>query len=94
MRIVPAVDAEIRHEIRDARALGLLISLVALEQKLEKKFKRGFSYRYIAKIADKVARRALIEADRTVRAVITATWQRGGLLPKETIDKMAPLQGT
>jgi hypothetical protein len=65
MRIVPAVEAELRREIRDARALDPLISVSALEQRLEKKFDRGFSYRYIAKLADKIARQALIEADRT-----------------------------
>jgi hypothetical protein len=65
MRIVPAVEAELRREIRDARALDPLISVSALEQRLEKKFKRGFSYRYIAKLADKIARQALVEADRT-----------------------------
>src|SRR3954469_11852673 len=65
MRIVPAVEAELRREIRDARALDPLISVSALEQRLEKKFNRGFSYRYIAKLADKIARQALIEADRT-----------------------------
>jgi hypothetical protein len=65
MRIVPAIEAELRREIRDARALDPLISVSALEQRLEKKFNRGFSYRYIAKLADKIARQALIEADRT-----------------------------
>src|SRR5580693_6360246 len=65
MRIVPAVEAELRREIRDARAIDPLISVSAFEQRLEKKFNRGFSYRYIAKLADKIARQALIEADRT-----------------------------
>jgi hypothetical protein len=65
MRIVPAIEAEIRREIRHARATDPLISVTALEQQLEKKFKRGFSYRYIAKLADKVGHQALIEADRT-----------------------------
>ena len=65
MRIVPAVEAELRREIRDARAFDPLISVSALEQRLEKKFNRGFSYRYIAKLADKTMRQAFIEADRT-----------------------------
>jgi hypothetical protein len=65
MKIVPAVEAELRREIRDARALDPLISVSELEQRLEKTFNRGFSYRYIAKLADKIARQALIEADRT-----------------------------
>jgi hypothetical protein len=65
MRIVPAVEAEFRREIRNARALVPLISVSTLEQRLDKKFNRGFSYRYIAKLADKIARQSLIEADRT-----------------------------
>jgi hypothetical protein len=65
MRIVPAVDAEIRREIRDARAVDPLISFAALEERLEKKLHRGFSYKYVAKLAGKVARQALVEADRT-----------------------------
>jgi hypothetical protein len=47
MRIVPAREAEIRREIRDARALDPLIGLAALEQRLEKRFKRGLSYKYV-----------------------------------------------
>lgn len=50
------------REIRDARAIDPLISVSALDQHLEKKFKRGFSYRYIT---DKIAGQALIEAGRT-----------------------------
>jgi hypothetical protein len=65
MRIVPAVEAEIRREIRDARTIDPLIGFAELEQRLEKKFKRSFSYRYIAKLADKIAPQAFIEADRT-----------------------------
>lgn len=65
MRVLPPVEQEIRRAIRDARAADPLISVGALELHLEKKFNRGFSYRYVAKLADKVARQALIEADRT-----------------------------
>ena len=35
-----------------------------LEKVLEKRFNRGFSRRYVAKLADKVARRALVNANR------------------------------
>lgn len=35
-----------------------------LEKSLEKRFNRGFSRRYIAKVADQVARRALVDIDR------------------------------
>ena len=65
MRIVPAIESEIRREIRDARAIDPLITVSALEERLEETFKRGFSYRYVAKLADKIARQSLIKADRT-----------------------------
>ena len=42
MRIVPAIEAELRREIRDARAIDPLISLYALEQRLEKKSNAAF----------------------------------------------------
>lgn len=65
MRIVPELDHKIRREIRDARAKDPLISVVALQQQLEKQFSRTFSRKYIAKLAMKVERQALQEADRT-----------------------------
>jgi hypothetical protein len=65
MRILPPVEEEMRRAIRDARAADPLISVSGLEQVLEKRFNRGFSRKYIAKLADKVLRQALIEADRT-----------------------------
>ena len=66
MRIVAAVEAEFRRIIRDARAKDPLISIA----NLEKHFNRGFSHRYVSKIADKVAREGLIEADRTQHGVL------------------------
>jgi hypothetical protein len=65
MRIVPEVDHKIRREIRDARAKDPLISVVDLQDQLEKQFNRTFSRKYIAKLAMKVERQALAEADRT-----------------------------
>jgi hypothetical protein len=65
MRILPAVEEEIRRVIRDARAKDPLISVAGLEAVLEKHFDRGFSHQYVSKVADKVAREALIVADRT-----------------------------
>jgi hypothetical protein len=65
MRIVPAVEAELRRVIRDARAKDPLISVANIKKELEERFQRGFSYQYVAKIADKVARESLVEADRT-----------------------------
>jgi len=65
MRIVPELDHKIRREIRDARAKDPLISVVDLQEQLEKQFNRTFSRKYIAKLAFKVERQALQEADRT-----------------------------
>jgi len=65
MRILPAVEAEFRRAIRDERARDPLISVMRLKEKLEEKFSRGFSHQYVSKIADKVAREAIVELDRT-----------------------------
>jgi hypothetical protein len=61
MRVLPPVE----EQIRDERAKDPLASVSKLEAALEKHFSRGFSYQYVSKIADKVAREGLIEADRT-----------------------------
>jgi len=65
MRILPAVEEEIRRVIRDERAKDPLITVGRLEKALEAHFNRGFAYNYVAKIADKVAREGLMEIDRT-----------------------------
>jgi hypothetical protein len=59
MRILPAVEEEIRRVIRDERAKDPLITVARLEAALEKHFNRGFSHQYVSKIADKVAREGL-----------------------------------
>jgi len=64
MRVLPAVEEEIRRVVRDARARDPLIKTAGLKAVLEKHFNRGFSHVYVAKIADKVAREGLIEIDR------------------------------
>jgi hypothetical protein len=64
MRVLPPVEEQIRRIIRDERAKDPLITCLGLEHALEKHFQRGFSYRYVAKLADKVARESLITADR------------------------------
>ena len=64
MRILPPVEEKIRRTIRDARVLDPLITVSGLQDALEKKLNRTFTRKYIAKLADKVARQALIEADR------------------------------
>jgi hypothetical protein len=63
MRILPPVEEEIRRVVRDERAKDPLISVARLEAALEKHFQRGFSHNYVSKIADKVAREGLIQAD-------------------------------
>ena len=65
MKVLPPVEEKLRRVIRDARAADPLITVSGLEHVLEKHFQRGFSRRYIAKLADKVHRAALVDADRT-----------------------------
>jgi hypothetical protein len=65
MRVLPPVEEEIRRIVRDARAKDPLITVSGLEKALEDHFQRGFSHQYVSKIADKVAREGLVEADRT-----------------------------
>jgi hypothetical protein len=65
MRVLPPVEEEIRRVVRDERAKDPLIAVAGLKNALEAHFKRGFSHQYVSKIADKVAREGLIEADRT-----------------------------
>jgi hypothetical protein len=65
MRILQELDYKLPREIRDARAKDPLISVVALQEQLEKQFNRTFSRRYVAKLAFKVERQAFVEADRT-----------------------------
>src|SRR5437762_3799050 len=54
-----------RRAIRDARAADPLVTVVGLQKVLENRFNRGFSRTYVKKLADKVHRQSLIEADRT-----------------------------
>lgn len=65
MRVLPPVEEAIRRIVRDEPAKDPLASVSKLEAALEKHFQRGFSHQYVSKIADKVAREGLIEADRT-----------------------------
>ena len=65
MRVVPEIEHKIKRAIRDGRAKDPLVSVVALQEQLEKKFNRTFSRAYIAKLATKVEGQALAEADRT-----------------------------
>lgn len=74
MRIIPEVEADLRRTIRDARAKDPLITSGRIKELLEKKYERGFSYQYIARLVEKVAREALIEVDRAqIEKRISAT---------------------
>jgi hypothetical protein len=64
MRTLAPVEEKIRRAIRDARAKGLLISIVALQETLERQFNRTFTREYLARLSDKVARQTLMEIDR------------------------------
>jgi len=57
--------ADSPHYPRRARARDPLITVSGLEHALEKHFQRGVSRQYVSKIADKVAREALVQSDRT-----------------------------
>jgi hypothetical protein len=64
MRILQPVEEQIRRIIRDERAKDPLITVSGLEHALEDHFQRGFSHQYVSKIADKVARESIVQADR------------------------------
>jgi hypothetical protein len=61
----PEVHDVVKREIRDARARDPLISQDGLIEHLSKRFNRSFDHRYVRKLTEKIARQALIEADRT-----------------------------
>jgi hypothetical protein len=54
MRILPPVEEKLRRAIREARAKTPLISIVALQETLERQFNRTFTREYLAKLSDKV----------------------------------------
>jgi hypothetical protein len=91
MRILPPVEQKKRRSIRDARVYNPLITVVALQEKLTRRFNRTFTREYLVKLADKVAREGLIDADRTeikerTRYGVTPTQSAAGKL-KEPGDK-------
>ena len=55
MIVLPPLEGEIRRIIRNERAKDPLITVSGLEKVLEKRFNRGFSRRYVAKLANNVA---------------------------------------
>jgi hypothetical protein len=65
MKMPPPVAEEIRRHVRDARAKDPFISVAGPKKILDDHFDRGFTHQYVSKIADRVAREALIIADRT-----------------------------
>jgi hypothetical protein len=64
MRIVPAIEQEIRRAIRDERAKDPLIPITKLQETLERQFNCTFARDYLAKITNKVARETRVEIDR------------------------------
>jgi hypothetical protein len=64
MVILPGPEEAIRREIRDARAKDPLVTVVALQELLEKRLKRTFTQKYISKLARKVDKEMLVTADR------------------------------
>jgi len=92
MKIVPAVEAEIRREVRDARAVDPRITVSGLEQLLEKKFNRGFSYKYVAKLVDKIGRQAFTETDRTTIEERLAFTRENHRIVREHLMKIAMWQ--
>jgi len=65
MRNTPPVEDRIKRAIRDAQALDPLITITGMQETLEKRFNHSFSFYYVRKLMDKVARAALVDADRT-----------------------------
>jgi hypothetical protein len=65
MRILPPVEEKIRRTIRDSRARDPLITVVGLQQEIERKLNRTFDRQYLRKLSDKVARESRVELDRT-----------------------------
>jgi hypothetical protein len=65
MRNTPPVEDRIKRAIRDAQALDPLITITGMQETLEKRFNHSFSFYYVRKLMDKVARAALMDADRT-----------------------------
>jgi hypothetical protein len=65
MRYLPEFKEKIRRVIRDAKAADPLITIGAIQRLCEQKFNRTFTPRYIKKLAEKVFRQSIIEADRT-----------------------------
>jgi hypothetical protein len=88
MRILPAIEYEIRRAIRDARALDPIINVVALQAMLEKKFGRTFRHEYVSKLLHKVAREGLVEADRTQIEERLAQTREGYRLIRERLLKI------
>src|SRR3954452_2702451 len=64
MKIVPAVEQELRRAIREERAKDPLIPITKLQENLERHFNRTFAREYLTKLSEKVARQTLVELDR------------------------------
>lgn len=65
MKIMPAIEQEIRRAIRDERAKDPLITIVGLQEKFEAQFNKTFKRDYLVRLSDKVGGQTLVELDRT-----------------------------
>jgi hypothetical protein len=63
MRVLPPFEEKIRHQIRDEMAKKPLISVMAIKERIEEVFGRGFDYTYIRKLTGKVRNEISYEID-------------------------------
>ncbi len=63
MRYLPPFEEKIRHQIRDEMAKKPLITVMAIKERMEKVFGRGFDYTYIRKLTGKVRNEISYEID-------------------------------
>lgn len=64
MKIVPAVEQEIRRAVRDERAKDPLIPITLLQKRLKDRFGREFDRDYLSRLSNKIARQTVVEVDR------------------------------
>ncbi len=64
MKIVETIEDKLRREVRDAMAKDPLINISGVQELLEEKFGREFSFLYVRKLMQKVVGQARTEVDR------------------------------
>jgi hypothetical protein len=63
MRILPPFEEKIRHSIRDELAKQPTITMLALQERMEKTFGRDFHFSYLRKLVGKVRNEISYEID-------------------------------